>query len=163
MPKTLLLMRHAKSSWKTEAISDHERPLNRRGRRAANQMADFLQNRNLIPSIVLSSTAVRAEMTSRLLLEKWSNDVELTLFDSLYHAPPDAYLDAIAACIPTRQIVMCVGHNPGMEELVLMLSGKHEFMSTAAIAMFTTTGEWDRIDRNHCELLDVFRPKEIDT
>jgi len=102
-------------------------------------------------------------MTSRLLLEKWSKDVELTLFDSLYHAPPNAYLDAIAACITSHQIVMCVGHNPGLEELVLMLSGKHEFMSTAAIARFMTTGEWDRIDRKHCELIDVFRPKEIDT
>lgn len=144
-------------------MSDHERPLNQRGRRAANQMADFLKNHNLIPSIVLSSTAIRAQMTSRLLLEKWSKDVELTLFDSLYHAPPNAYLDAIAACITSHQIVMCVGHNPGLEELVLMLSGKHEFMSTAAIARFMTTGEWDRIDRKHCELIDVFRPKEIDT
>jgi len=155
-------MRHAKSSWKTEAMSDSERPLNQRGHRAANHMAGFLQDRNLIPSIVLSSTAVRAEMTSRLLLEKWSTDVQLTLFDSLYHAPPSAYLDAVASCISSQHIVMCVGHNPGLEELVLMLGGKHEFMSTAAIAMFTITGEWDRIDRNHCELLDVFRPKEID-
>ena len=163
MPKTLLLMRHAKSSWKTEAISDKERPLNKRGQRAANQMADFLKDRNLIPSIVLSSTAVRAEMTSRLLLEKWNNAVDLELFDSLYHAPPNAYLDAIASCISTHQNVLCVGHNPGLEELVLMLSGKHEFMSTAAIAMFTTAHEWNRIDRNHFELIDVFRPKEIDS
>lgn len=154
-------MRHAKSSWKTDAISDKERPLNKRGRLAAKQMADFLIARDLVPSTVLSSTAIRAEMTSRLLLENFNADIEMQFFDSLYLAPPENYLDAIASNAQSHQNVMCVGHNPGMEELVMMLSGEHEFMSTAAIAMFTVNGEWDRLDRGNCGLIEVFRPKEI--
>lgn len=152
-------MRHAKSSWKTEAISDKERPLNKRGRLAAKQMADFLIARDLVPSLVLSSTAVRAEMTSRLLLESFTS--ELQFFDSLYLAPPQSYFEIIASNAQSHQNVMCIGHNPGMEELVTMLSGEYEFMSTAAIAMFTVNGEWDRLDREGCELAAVFRPKEI--
>ena len=96
MGKELLIMRHAKSSWGNETLSDHDRPLNKRGLRDAPRMAQLLVEWELVPEIMLCSTAKRARMTAQLLVEIFGNEsVQLDTFDQLYLAQPEAYLELL--------------------------------------------------------------------
>lgn len=156
---TLLVMRHAKSSWKDGQLSDHQRPLNSRGRKAAPLMAQVLADRSLVPQLVISSTAVRAQQTVELMLPQWSQSVEIVFEDSLYLAHPRSYLNVIADHCSDQQRVMVVGHNPGLEYLIEYLTGTDEVMSTGAIAIMTTQSPWN--DLEDCQLLEVLRPKEV--
>jgi len=74
--KTLLLLRHAKSSWEDTKLDDHNRPLNERGKKDAPVMGDYLKNKNLTPDLIISSTAKRAKDTSKLVAKQsliWGN------------------------------------------------------------------------------------------
>ena len=159
--RTLLLMRHAKSSWKHPGASDKERPLNKRGLAAAPDMANFLLSHKLVPDLIVSSTAVRAVMTTELLQKQWDHSPKVVFEDSLYLAPPGIYLKRLAEQGDFFETIMLVGHNPGIEELIELLTGRSEFMSTAAVAVLNTQSEWPNLDSKSCSLLDVFRPKEV--
>lgn len=156
---TLLVMRHAKSSWQNEGLSDFERPLNKRGLKAAPLMAGTLAKRELIPDILISSSAVRARQTTELVVAEWEKPVEVIFEDSLYLAHPESYVEAIAQYCTDQQRVMVVGHNPGLEYLIESLSGEGEVMPTGAVAIMTTLSTWNQLQQ--CELVEVLRPKEI--
>lgn len=135
--KTLLLLRHAKSSWKDESLPDHERPLNKRGKKAAPLMGRLLRNEGLVPDLVLSSTAMRARRTAEHVMEAAELEGPLRLIDEIYLATAGTLLD-VAARLPSDQVrrLLLVGHNPGMEDLVAMLSGHPRAFPTAALAVF---------------------------
>ena len=121
--KTLLILRHAKSSWDDSALDDHERPLNSRGKRDAPRIARLAHDEGLIPELILSSDAVRAHLTAEAMAD--ATGAELLLDARLYHAT----VADILALIPTvvrdeAATVMIVGHNPGLEELVALLTGE---------------------------------------
>ena len=132
--KTLLILRHAKSSWKDASLSDHDRPLNKRGKRDAPRMGVLLQEEGLVPDLILSSTARRAKTTAQAAAEACGYEGELVLTRELYHAAPESYLMALQALPEAYQRVMVVGHNPGVEELLEDLTGAVERMPTAALA-----------------------------
>lgn len=171
MPKQLLIMRHAKSSWANINATDRERTLNRRGLRDAPRMGQFVAEQAHVPDLVFCSTATRAHQTADLFIENCSGieSAQLHLVDEFYHAGPTTYLNQLAS-LGDGQIVdkkietaMVIGHNPGMEELVLGLSGNYARMPTAAIAIFRLEIEsWSEIKNSEiAELIDVWRPKEI--
>src|SRR5664279_4009115 len=93
--KTLLLMRHAKSSWKHAEMPDHERPLNKRGNKDAPMMGSLIKDKELVPQRILCSTALRATETARLLQENNGFTSETVFLDSYYMAEPNAYLEAL--------------------------------------------------------------------
>ena len=162
--KILLAMRHAKSSWAGQGLSDHERPLNPRGLRDAPRMADFLSEQNLVPDRVIASDANRAATTGKLFVKHCEGIAcELELAEDFYHAPPQAYLDAASRLDDAVQVALFIGHNPGMEDLIETLVGDYEVMPTAAIACFELEIEtWSEIlKKPSCELRDVWRPKEV--
>lgn len=166
MTKRLLIMRHAKSSWELGYNSDHQRPLNERGKRDAPRMAQFLVQQNCIPELIFCSTARRAVETAQLLIKGLGqfDSENWLLCDDLYHAPPRCYLDRLAS-LNNRPLdcVMVVGHNPGLEQLVAQLSGRFEAMPTAAIAHFEfDIDHWDDIIGEPGRIVDFWRPKEID-
>ena len=133
--KTLLILRHAKSSWKFPDLDDHDRPLNKRGKRDAPKIGNLLKEKDLVPDLIISSTAVRAERTAKMVAKasKYKGDVALT--NSLYAAGPDAYIDVLRNLQNKYNRVLVIGHNPGLEELVKMLSGEeHHIMRTCALA-----------------------------
>lgn len=135
--KTLLLLRHTKSSWKDESLPDHDRPLNKRGKKAAPLMGRLIRNKGLLPDLVLSSTAVRARRTAEHAMEAAGYEGPLELLEELYLATAGTLLD-VAARVPRESVerLLLVAHNPGMEELVAMLSGSKGAFPTGALAAF---------------------------
>jgi phosphohistidine phosphatase len=161
--KELLLLRHAKSSWSNPGLADHDRPLNRRGKSDAPRMGDLLRREQLIPDLIICSTATRARKTASAVAEAAGYEGELRFTRDLYHAGDDTYLTVAAVEGDPANRVMLVGHNPGMEMLVEALSGAYERMPTAAIAYFTLDIEtWSDLDEDvGATLQAVWRPKEI--
>jgi phosphohistidine phosphatase SixA len=94
--KSLLILRHAKSSWKHPELNDHDRPLNKRGKNDAPRMGKLLQKEKLIPDVILSSTAIRASATAESVVKACGYKGEVTLNRSLYAAGPEAYLQLLS-------------------------------------------------------------------
>lgn len=162
--KTLLILRHAKSSWTNPAMTDHERPLNKRGRRAAPRMGQFLADEDLVPDIIISSTAERARTTADLVAEHCGYDGEIQLTDDLYHAAPAAYLQVLAQLSDEYERAMVVGHNPGISDLVTELCRERCDMVTAALALVSLRIEyWRQLRTNPTgELLAFTKPKDLE-
>lgn len=160
--KTLLLMRHAKSSHADAGLSDHARPLNARGRGDAPLMAAGLAEEGLLPDRVLCSTARRAKETAELFLTAAKVDLQAAFADRLYLAPPDEILAVIAEAADDSDRLMVVGHNPGMEELVTRLSGVDTSMPTAAIARIDLSiASWQDVTRSTVgSLAGFWKPKD---
>ena len=133
--KTIILTRHAKSSWKTDASSDFERPLNNRGVSDVPVMAERLRLQGPVPQRVISSTAVRALQTARMLLTALEIPEDLlTTTDDIYEAPARVLIDCIRGLPATTEQIMMVGHNPGMSSACNYLSkDAHVEMSTLAM------------------------------
>jgi phosphohistidine phosphatase len=117
--KTLLVLRHAKSSWNDPARDDHERPLNKRGRRDGPRMGELVREYGLLPDLVISSDAVRARLTAEAMAEAARYAGEVLLDQHLYLASPAEILSRLRAVRESAGTVMIVGHNPGLEELNL--------------------------------------------
>ncbi|MDJ0974375.1 MAG: histidine phosphatase family protein [Planctomycetota bacterium] len=132
--KTLLVLRHAKSSWKQPELADHDRPLNKRGKRSAPLMGALLDEQGIVPDLIVSSTARRALDTARSVAEAAGYEGDIEARRELYHAEPQDYLEALADVTDAFDRVMVVGHNPGMEMLVSHLAGHYERFPTAALA-----------------------------
>ena len=132
--KTLLVLRHAKSSWNDPALDDHERPLNERGRRDAPRMGELAQEYGLRPDVVISSDAVRARLTAEAVAEAAGYAGEILLDQRLYIASPAEIILVLRTMREDAETIMIVGHNPGLEELVERLTGERQDMPTAALA-----------------------------
>ena len=161
--KTLLILRHAKSSWKDASLADHDRPLNKRGKRDAPRMGKLLQEQDLVPDRIISSTAKRARNTAKAVAKACHCADRVELTSEFYHAGPGSYLAVLQNVQDDNQRVMVVGHNPGMEALVAHLTGGMETMPTAALAHVALPIEkWAELDYEvQGELLDLWRPKAL--
>lgn len=141
----LLIMRHAKSSWDMPSLADHDRPLNGRGRRAAPKMGELLAAEDLLPDAVLCSNACRTMQTWDLLSTAAGCDVRPRFREEIYLADGGDLLKQLHA-IPSRsERGMIIGHNPSMEELVAMLTGRRVRMPTASLVLVQTQGRWESI------------------
>jgi phosphohistidine phosphatase len=132
--KTLLVLRHAKSSWNDSALGDHERPLNERGRRDGPRMGQLIRDYGLTPDVVISSDAARAQLTAQAVAEAARYAGEIRLDPRLYLASPADILVVIRTVREDASTIMIVGHNPGLEELVEQLTGERQDMPTASLA-----------------------------
>lgn len=161
--KSLLILRHAKSSWGDPEMEDHQRPLNKRGLKAAPKMGLLLRNKELLPDLILSSSAVRARTTAEIVAIASGYQGKIELMPALYAAPAQVFIEALAALPDVVQRVMVVGHNPGLEELVQELTGKYEPLPTAAlVCVHLPIQSWTELaDDAAGELVQVWRPKEI--
>lgn len=160
--KTLLLLRHAKSSWKDESRSDFDRPLNDRGKHDAPRVGEALRQRALRPSLVLASPARRARKTAEKAIAASGYDVELRLLDELYLAGPGICVQLLGKLSDELSCVMVVGHNPGLEALCADLTGRHEAMPTASVVQIELPIEhWSEIatDRS-AKLIWSWQPKD---
>lgn len=135
--KTLVLVRHAKSSWEHAGTADHERPLNHRGRRDAPDMGRRLRERGLLPDAIRSSTAVRARATAVAIAAELGIDPEDVVLDErLYGSSPGTILGVVGELDDSVATAMVVAHDPGLSDLAFDLSGTIEHMPTCAVAEF---------------------------
>ncbi len=164
--KTLLIMRHAKSSWKEKELPDHDRPLKKKGRKDIVNMAKILKKKALIPDLILSSSAVRAKDTAALMAEKLNYKGELELIEDLYMAEPETYIQKIAALPASVETLLVVGHNPGLEGLVMTLGDKIASLPTGSIAkIYLFIEKWTELNSetvgeiNHVWIPQDYRKK----
>ncbi len=162
--KNLLLLRHAKSSWDHPSLSDHQRPLNSRGERDAPRMGRWICQQDLVPDLVICSSAMRAEQTARAIVMECDTTEPLQVTDELYHAPARTYLSLLAQVPDQFQSVLMVGHNPGIESLVEWLSGDPTSMPTAALAHLQILSDsWQQFDSpTHAQLAGFWIPRDLD-
>jgi len=168
----LLLLRHAKSSWEDAATPDRDRPLNARGRRAAIAMRLAMRELGLAPDLILVSTALRTMQTMNLL-EPWDDTPLIEPMDELYLASAARLFAALRAVAETVRTVLVIGHNPGMHDLAIALTdprtsaekparGVREGFPTTALAEFSVTGPWARLDAGGGRLLRFLTPRMLD-
>jgi phosphohistidine phosphatase len=152
--------RHAKSSWKHADLSDHDRPLNKRGKRDAPRLREHLKNEHLVPDAVISSTAIRARATAKAVAKASGYKREIIFNQSLYEAGPRAYFDVLHVLSDDYDRVLIVGHNPGLEELVEMLTGEIHIMPTCSLAhVKLNVGTWLDTDyETKGKLVDMWQP-----
>ena len=161
--KTFLILRHAKSSWKTIGQADHDRPLNKRGERDALRVGRWLQQQNLVPDQIISSTAQRAKSTALAVADAMGYEGDIELTRSFYLAHPEAYIERAAQLPNEVETVMVVGHNSGVEELVLMLTQLYEVMQTGTVVHLTLPiDDWAEFSaETPATLQAIWRPREL--
>jgi len=158
--RVVYLLRHAKSDWGDEALPDHERPLNGRGRRSASEIAETIARQAIRPELVLVSTARRARETVNGLSTALSTDVAMHFEDDLYGATANELLDRIHVLDDDTRSVMLVGHNPAMEQLALGLArpgtadALGDGMKTATlVALAVAADHWSEIEPGTADLV----------
>ena len=145
-------------------MSDHDRPLNKRGQKDAPRMGALLKQENVTPDLIISSNAERAMATAEAAALAADYESEIQYTRQFYHADAETYLEVVHGLPDSIERVMVVGHNPGMEELVALLTDVDTRFTTANIAHVQLPIEhWHELNENSSgELLDLWRPKELE-
>lgn len=171
--KTLLFLRHAKSSWSDPNLGDHDRPLNARGRGAAAAMGHYIAANDLTPDLIFCSTAARARETLQRASAGWPQVPPTTIEAALYDfSGGEGYLNVIRTADNEAGSLMLVGHNPTIEILVEQLMGKAEpglaeklarkYPSGGLAVLEFTSDTWEDITPGTGHLVNFTIPKELD-
>ncbi len=147
--KTLLVLRHAAAGWHQAGLGDHDRPLTEQGEREAPAIGQLVGELGLRPDLILSSTAVRARLTTELVSARCGYEGEVAWVRSLYLGQAEAYVEALAGWGNGYERVMVVGHNPGLQTLVAGLTGQMAMLGTAGLARVDlAVSTWSRVRLN---------------
>jgi phosphohistidine phosphatase len=167
MTYELLLLRHAKSDWSVDT-NDFSRPLKKRGRRAAKQIGRWLYEQRLIPDTILSSPATRALATAQRVCRQLNIAESAIICDPrIYEADAQTLLAILKTGCYKRRVLL-VGHNPGLEELLLKLiphsvplsaNGKH--LPTAALAQLAFESDWTKLTEGSAKLVALIHPDNL--
>lgn len=168
-PRELIILRHAKSDWETDAPTDFERPLNSRGERDAPRMGRWLAAQGLIPDAVLASPALRAEQTLLAVAKEIGLKKKHIQWDRrIYEADVLRLLQVLAVAPPEARRVMLVGHNPGLEELAAYLCRQESlpqppfgFLKTATVAQIGMPEDWTALPGACGILRRLVKPKDL--
>ena len=163
--KTLLILRHAKSSWNYPERSDYNRPLNARGKRDAPRMGKHLREQGLIPDRILTSSAKRARKTASRVAKGCDYTGKVKKLDRFYDTVPGIYYETLQALPDKYECVMVVGHNPTVEQLVGGLTGQIRRMPTAALAHIELPiQQWETLNLDTVgTLINLWTPKTLFT
>ena len=162
--KTLSILRHAKSSWSDASLSDKKRPLNKRGKRDAPMMGQRLKTSAIRPSLIVSSPAVRAWTTAKIVAEEISYPREfLQRDDRLYLAGVGQLLDVVSEQDAGFNSVMIVGHNPGLTDFANLLVPDitPNVPTCGLVAVEIDTDDWNLRGNPTCRLLLYDYPKSV--
>jgi phosphohistidine phosphatase len=161
--RTLYLLRHAKSSWKDANQPDFDRPLAGRGRRASEAVGLFLKEKEITFDLVVSSPAVRARQTIEFVLRSAKQRPELRFDERIYEATVGRLLEIVSQLENEHKAVLLVGHNPGMQELLSLLTGQSEEYPTAALTKIAFKNlKWAEVGNKKGSLEWLVKPKELD-
>ena len=170
--KILTLLRHAKSGWDDPVSRDFDRPLNVRGRKAARVIGRAMRDEGLSFDMIIASPAVRVVETLRDVGEGYGHELEPEQDQALYLASPAVLLDRIHHVDDKVERLLVVGHNPGLEQLTLLLSGASEdgLRSEAELKYPTATlaeirfgvDRWSDVTAAAGTLTRFIRPRDLD-
>jgi phosphohistidine phosphatase len=166
----LHLLRHAKSSWDDEGLADHDRPLAKRGRRAAQLIADHIREKAMAPDVVLCSSSLRTRETLDRIARSLPPATPVEVEAELYAASAERLLARIRALPDEVGSAMVIGHNPGLQLLALELVGgggselarlREKFPTAALATLDLPSGRWSRIAPGEAELVAYVRPRDL--
>lgn len=161
--KTLLLMRHGKASWKdTKKDEDKIRPLTKKGEKDAYKMGDLLEENDILPQVILTSTALRTRETAAVFLDRCCGEVTFIALDALYMAEPQGIIEVLKTMSDQADKVMVIGHNPGLEGVLQHLTGEVESLPTASVAYLELPIEsWSAVTLDtQVEKWEKWKPKD---
>jgi len=160
--KTLLLMRHGKSSWKDKTLEDKQRPLKKRGQRDCEYIGHVLIENELIPQLILSSSAVRASQSAEIIASACGMKDGINYLDSFFMGEPNEFLEGLRGLPDTLERVMIIAHNPGLEALMQIIDGKIDALPTASMAyLVLSLDKWADISFDSAgELIGFWKPSE---
>ncbi|MBF0284154.1 MAG: histidine phosphatase family protein [Magnetococcales bacterium] len=173
-------MRHAKSAWDTDAPSDFERPLAKRGQHDAPRMGDWIKSQKLIPDFVVCSPAERASQTALIVCQAFDFKKKKIKFDSrIYGAGTEDLLEVLAEVPRKCRVTLLVGHNPGLEFLFSHLTGPsaalpsteesygdsydNGVIKTATIAQLRMPDDWSALKPGCAALVTVKTPRDVES
>jgi len=164
----LLLLRHGKSDWSIPTL-DFDRPLKNRGIRGAQRIGVWLLQNNAVPDHILSSPAKRAIQTAQLVCKSMSLKAEIIVEDEgIYEADSEDLMDTLQNCPQGVQRVLMIGHNPGLESLLLSLARSTiavpddgKLLPTATLARLKLAVPWNRINAGQAKLLSITRAANL--
>jgi phosphohistidine phosphatase len=167
--KILYVLRHAKSDWGDSSLEDLGRPLNARGKKAAKAIGKELRKRKIKPDLVLASPAVRAQQTIERVQDAYGSKFEVRAEPRIYGSGSGTLVDLIRSAPDDVDRLMIVGHNPGLQDLVVKLSGPGELLDeasekfpTAALAEIRFDGKsWNAIAPGLGILECLLRPRDL--
>ena len=170
MSRKLLVLRHAKSDWSIDT-SDFNRPLKRRGKRAAQRMGSWLRQQDLIPDYILASPAERARNTAEKLTKAMGLTAQHVYYDDRLYACDLDTLKAVLTDIPSAaKQVLLVGHSPDLEELLEYLNKKKlsreedgKLLPTATLAILEMPNDWGSLSKGCAEVKSITRPASLPT
>jgi phosphohistidine phosphatase len=162
--KTLLLLRHAKSSWKDSELDDHDRPLNKRGKKDAPKMGRLLREEGLLPDLLVASSAKRCRKTAEHIIHSSGYRGESRICGELYEAGAERLRQFLSNLDGSISRVLLIAHNPGMEELLEGLVGAYTPLSTAALAhVELSIDAWrDLTADSRGKLVQLWQPRELE-
>jgi phosphohistidine phosphatase len=165
----LYLLRHAKAVQAEEGAADRDRPLEPRGRRAAQAMAAWIGEHHILPELVLCSPSLRTRQTLDIITPGFDRPPKIALDEGLYLAAADWLLARLRRVPASTERVLLVGHNPGLHELALLLAesasgplvARLGGFPTGVMARFEVGIPWSALGRRTARLNAVINPKEL--
>ncbi|MBY5931413.1 histidine phosphatase family protein [Tateyamaria omphalii] len=162
MTRTLILMRHAKSSWDKPDLADHDRPLNPRGVASAEAMGQWLRDNGHVPDAAVSSSSERTGQTFLGL----KFDIPITFTRALYHAGPEMMMEVLQG--QSAETVLMLGHNPGIADFadrIVAQPPRHprfaDYPTCAATVIRFDTDTWNDIGWREAQPIDFAIPREV--
>jgi phosphohistidine phosphatase len=169
--KTLTVMRHAKSSWGDAGLNDFDRPLNARGRKAAAEIGKELRHRGIRFDAVIASPAMRVRETLTDLASGYGADFDVRFDPRIYEAMVDHLLTIVREISEDVSAPLLVGHNPGLQNLVLELAREDsnrrhhleaKFPTAAVAILHLPARHWQDVETSSAEIAGLILPKELD-
>jgi len=159
--KKLILVRHAKSSWKHDVI-DHERPLNSRGLQDADLVSQHLKSSNISPNLVLSSDAYRAKKTAEIFISNLGINPKLLRFNhSLYDFSGELLTDVIKSCDSNVDVLMVFGHNHAITDFVNTFGDQfiENVPTSGVVSIEFNINKWTLLEKGH--ITNTVFPKHL--
>jgi phosphohistidine phosphatase len=167
--RTVILLRHAKSSWSDSTLADIDRPLAPRGERASRKLATYIRRKKIRPALVLCSPALRSRQTLEAIEASLGKRCVVKVVPQLYAASEQELLERLQALPEPVRSVMLIGHNPGLQDLALVLASRgaslpqlEERFPTGALATLVVRGtRWSALSPGNAELVDYVVPRQL--
>ena len=167
--RTVILLRHGKSSWSDSTLADIDRPLAPRGERASRELAKYIRRKRIRPALVLCSSALRTRQTLEAVEASLGKRCVVEVVPQLYAASEQELLERLQALPEPVSSVMLIGHNPGLHDLALVLASQgaylpqleEKFPTGALATLVARSTSWSALSPGDAELVDYVVPRQL--